>query len=157
MQVGLADDDDFPFRGHMDFVDNRVNPETGTIQGRALLDNPDGYLIPGLFARVRLLGSGEHEALLIHDVAVLTDQDRKYVYVLGDGDTAQRRDVKLGREVEGLRIVTDGLGPADRVIVNGVRKIFFNGAPVVPTEVPMDDPMRDTGGGADGSAGADAG
>ena len=157
VQVGLADDDDYPFRGHMDFVDNRVNPETGTIQGRALLDNPDGYLIPGLFARVRLLGSGEHEALLIHDVAVLTDQTRKYVYVLGDDDTAQRRDVTLGREVEGLRIVTGGLEPGDKVVVNGVRKIFFNGAPVVPSTVPMDDPMRDPGGSGTAAAGSDAG
>lgn len=144
VQVGLANDTGFPFRGTMDFVDNRINPETGTIQGRAILDNPDGYLIPGLFARVRLLGSGLHEELLIHDVAVLTDQDRKYVYVLGEGDTAQRRDVTLGREVEGLRIVESGLEPGEKIVVNGVRKIFFNGAPVIPAEVPMDDPLRAT-------------
>ncbi|MEO0615067.1 MAG: efflux RND transporter periplasmic adaptor subunit [Pseudomonadota bacterium] len=144
VQVGLADDTGFPFRGTMDFVDNRINPETGTIQGRALLDNADGYLIPGLFARVRLLGRSDFEALLIHDVAVLTDQDRKYVYVLGEDNTVLRRDVTLGREVEGLRVVDAGLEPGDKVVVNGVRKIFFNGAPVVPTDVPMDDPLRAT-------------
>ncbi len=144
VQVGLANGNDFPFRGTMDFVDNRINPETGTIQGRAILDNSDGYLIPGLFARVRLLGSGLHEELLIHDVAVLTDQDRKYVYVLGEGGVALRRDVTLGREVEGLRIVESGLAPGDMIIVNGVRKIFFNGAPVIPADVPMDDPLRAT-------------
>ena len=144
VQVGLANDTDFPFRGTMDFVDNRINPETGTIQGRAILDNSDGYLIPGLFARVRLLGRSDFEALLIHDVAVLTDQDRKYVYVLGEGNTALRRDVTLGREVDGLRVVDAGLEPGDKVVVNGVRKIFFNGAPVIPTDVPMEDPLRTT-------------
>ena len=144
VQVGLANDTDFPFRGTMDFVDNRINPETGTIQGRAILDNADGYLLPGLFARVRLLGRSDFEALLIHDVAVLTDQDRKYVYVLGEGNTALRRDVTLGREVDGLRVVAAGLEPGDKIVGNGVRKIFFNGAPVIPTDVPMEDPLRVT-------------
>lgn len=155
VQVGLASDDDFPFRGTMDFVDNAVDPSTGTIRGRAILDNPDGLLIPGLFTRVRLLGSGEYDALLIHDMAVLTDQDRKYVYVVGDDNTAQRRDVELGRSVEGLRVVRSGLKPGERVVVNGVRKIFFPGAPVVPTEVPMSAPRTPTTGpDAPGSAAA---
>ncbi|HEY5622609.1 MAG TPA: efflux transporter periplasmic adaptor subunit, partial [Gammaproteobacteria bacterium] len=92
-------------------------------------------------ARVRLLGSGEYDALLIHDMAVLTDQDRKYVYVVGPDSTAERRDVVLGREVDGLRVVTSGLTPGDRVVVNGVRKIFFPGAPLLPDLVPMDDPL----------------
>jgi multidrug efflux system membrane fusion protein len=141
VQVGLASDDDFPFRGTMDFVDNAVDPSTGTIRGRAVLDNPDGLLIPGLFTRVRLLGSGKYEALLIHDMAVLTDQDRKYVYVVGDDNTAQRRDVELGKSVDGLRVVRRGLEPGDRVVVNGVRKIFFPGAPVIPEVVPMEAPQ----------------
>ncbi|MEL7537699.1 MAG: efflux RND transporter periplasmic adaptor subunit [Pseudomonadota bacterium] len=138
--VGLAADVDYPFRGYMDFVDNQVDPATGTIQGRALIDNPDGYLIPGLFARVRLLGSGEYDALLIHEAAVLTDQDRRYVYVLTDDSRAVRRDVVLGREVDGLRVVTDGLVAGEKIVVNGVRKIFFSGAPVDPATVPMDQP-----------------
>ncbi len=145
VQVGLASDTDFPYRGNMDFVDNQINPATGTIQGRAVLPNPDGYLIPGLFARVKLLASNSHPAFLIHDVAVLTDQDRKYVYVLDDENRAQRRDIELGRAVEGLRIVTAGLQGGERVVVNGVRKIFFPGAPVAPSEVPMDDPLRAVG------------
>ena len=126
----------------MDFVDNQIDPATGTIQGRALIPNPDGYLIPGLFARVRLLGSGEYEAVLIHEAAVMTDQDRKYVYVVGDDNTAVRRDVSLGREVEGLRVVDAGLDGGERIVVNGVRKIFFSGAPVQATMVPMSDPMQ---------------
>lgn len=140
VQVGLASDTDFPFRGHMDFVDNRIDPSTGTIQGRALIDNPDGFLIPGLFARVRLLGSGEYEAMLIHEAAVLTDQDRKFVYVVGENNTAVRRDVVLGREIEGLRVVREGLSSGERIVVNGVRKIFFSGAPVDPQPVEMRNP-----------------
>lgn len=151
VKVGLSSDEGFPFTGHMDFVDNQVDPSTGTIQGRALIDNPDGYLIPGLFARVRLLGSSEYEATLIHEAAVLTDQERKYVYVVGDDNTATRRDVVLGREVEGLRVVESGLSAGERIVVNGVRKIFFSGAPVDPTIVPMDDPRRVADAGGDGT------
>ena len=141
VQVGLASDTAFPFSGEMDFVDNQIDPATGTIQGRALIDNPDGFLIPGLFARVRLLGSGEYEAVLINEAAVLTDQDRKFVYVVTDDNAAVCRDVVLGREFEGLRVVDDGLEPGDRVVVNGVRKIFFSGAPVAPSVVDMRNPV----------------
>ena len=141
VQVGLASGTDFPFHGYMDFVDNRIDPATGTIQGRALIDNPDGFLIPGLFARVRLLGSGEYQAVLIHEAAVLTDQDRKFVYVVTPENAAVRRDVTLGREIDGLRVVRSGLEPGERVVVNGVRKIFFSGAPVTPADVGMRNPM----------------
>ncbi len=140
--VGLADEEGYPHRGEMDFVDNRVNPETGTIRGRAVVPNPDGVFTPGLFARVRLLGASEVEAMLIHEQAVLTDQDRRYVYVVGADNTAQRKDVTLGAHVEGLRLVKSGLAPGDKVVVNGVRKIFFPGQPVNPREVPMDAPNQ---------------
>lgn len=153
VQVGLASDTGFPFHGEMDFVDNQVDPATGTIQGRALIPNPDGYLIPGLFARVRLLGSGEYEAVLINEAAVMTDQDRKYVYVVSDDNLALRRDVSLGRDVEGLRVVEDGLAPGDRIVVNGVRKVFFSGAPVAPADVDMLNPaMPDSPQLAEGAA-----
>ena len=142
VRIGLASDADFPFSGEMDFVDNQIDPATGTIQGRALISNPDGYLIPGLFARVRLLGSGEYDALLIHEAAVLTDQDRKFVYVVGADNAAVRRDIVLGREIEGLRVVESGLEPGERIVVNGVRKIFFSGAPVTPAVVPMTNPQQ---------------
>jgi multidrug efflux system membrane fusion protein len=140
VQVGLSNEDGFPHQGEMVFVDNQLDPATGTIRAKAELRNPDGVLTPGLFARVRLLGSGEQSALLIHEMAVSTDQDRKFVYVLGDKNTAQRRDVVLGETVDGLRIVKSGLKPGDVVVVNGVRKIFFPGAPVAPITVPMDKP-----------------
>ncbi len=141
VEVGLTGDMEFPFPGELDFIDNQVNPATGTIRGRAVLPNPDGHLTPGLFARVRLFGSHEYGAMLIHDMAVLTDQDRKYVYVVGANNLAERRDVQLGDLVDGLRVVTGGLEANDRVVVNGVRKIFFPGMPLAPEVVPMSDPL----------------
>ena len=138
--VGLSSEEGFPHEGRMDFVDNALNPATGTIRGRAVVPNPDGVLTPGLFARVRLLGASQTDALLIHEQALLTDQDRRYVYVLGEGNLALRKDVVLGPQVEGLRVVREGLAQGDRVIVNGVRKIFFPGQPVNPREVPMEQP-----------------
>lgn len=135
--VGLANESDFPHQGYVDFVDNQVDAATGTIRARAVLDNKDRVFTPGLFARVKLLGSGKHSALLIDEKAVLTDQDRKYVYLLGADDKAVRRDVKLGRTSDGLVVVADGLKPGDRVIVNGVQKIFFPGMQVKPQVVAM--------------------
>ncbi len=142
VQVGLVNEEGYPHLGEMDFVDNQLNPATGTIRGRALLPNPDGVFTPGLFARVRLLGSNEYEALLIHDMAVLTDQDRKYVYVVGPNNEALRRNVTLGKKSGGLRIVLAGLEETDEVVVNGVRKIFFPGAPLAPEQVSMDAPLQ---------------
>ena len=138
--VGLANEEGYPHKGEMDFVDNALDPATGTIRARAVLPNADGVFTPGLFARVRLLGGSRDNALLIHDQAVMTDQDRRFVYVIGEGNTAQRRDVRLGAHVEGLRVVESGLAAGDKVIVNGMRKIFFPGQPVNPRDVPMDQP-----------------
>ncbi len=140
VRVGLASEDGFPHDGFVDFVDNQVDSDTGTIRARAVLDNADRVFTPGLFARVQLLGSGSFDALLIDDKAVLTDQDRKYVYVVGADNTAQRRDIVPGRMVDGLRIVTSGLDANDRVIVHGVQKIFFPGMPVQATTIAMGDP-----------------
>lgn len=145
VQVGLVGEDGFPHTGKVDFLDNQVDPSTGTIRARALLDNADRTLTPGLFARVRVLGSGVAEARLIDDKAVLTDQDRKYVYVVDGEGQAQRRDVELGRTAEGLRIVETGLAAGDKVIVNGVQKVFFPGMPVDAKVVAMGAPAAATG------------
>jgi len=102
------------------------------------LNNPNRLFTPGLYARVRLESSGEQQALLIDDKAVLTDQDRKYVYVLGAGNTAQRKDVQLGPLVNGMRIVQSGLGDDDKVIVTGLQQIFYPGVPVTPKESAME-------------------
>ena len=146
VRVGLADDEGFPREGEMVFVDNQLDPHTGTIRARALLDNADGSLTPGLFARVQLLGRTGYQAMLIDERAILTDQDRKYVYIIDENNTAQRRDLQLGRQFEGLRVVSSGLQAGDRVVVNGTRKIFFPGAPVQPVEVAMRREQRGEGG-----------
>lgn len=140
VRVGLTNESGFPHEGVLDFVDNQLNPSTGTIRVRAKLDNAERRFTPGLFARVQLIGSAVHPAILIHDQAVLTDQDRKYVYVVGENNTAQRKDVTLGTLVDGLRIVTSGLDASDRVVINGTKKIFFPGAPLNPVDVPMNAP-----------------
>lgn len=142
VQVALADDQGFPHSGTVDFLDNQVDRSTGTIRARAVLDNRDRLFTPGLYARVRLLGSGEFKAALVDDKAVLTDQDRRYVYVVDKEGKAQRRDVKLGRMVQGLRIVEQGLAAGDRVIINGVQKVFFPGMPVNAKVVAMDAPAE---------------
>ncbi len=128
--VGLANEDGFPHQGVLDFVDNQVDTATGTIRARAVLDNADRRFTPGLFARVRLQSSETESAILVDERAVLTDQDRRFVYVVAEDQTAQRRDVTLGKSVDGLRIIDSGLSVGDRVIIHGVQKIFFPGMPV---------------------------
>jgi multidrug efflux system membrane fusion protein len=137
VRVGLANETGHPHAGSVDFTDNRVDPATGTIRARAVLPNPDRVFTPGLFARVQLEGSKQAPAMLIDDKAVLTDQDRKYVYVLGPKNTAVRKDVVLGRTADGLRVVESGLSPNDKVIVHGVQKVFMPGMPVKPTTIAM--------------------
>ncbi len=140
VRIGLADEDGHPHEGRLDFVDNQVDPRTGTIRARAVVADPDRRFTPGLFARVQLQGGTAAPAMLVDDKAVLTDQDRKYVYVLGPHNTAQRKDVTLGRQVDGLRVVTAGLSPKDRVIVHGVQKVFMPGMPVAPKPIAMGAP-----------------
>jgi membrane fusion protein, multidrug efflux system len=140
VRVALAGESDFPHAGVLDFMDNQVDASTGTIRARAVLSNADGTFTPGLFARVQLLGSGTFRALLVDDKAILTDQDRKYVYVLSEDGRALRRDVRVGRMVEGLRVVEAGLEPGDRVVVHGVQRVFFPGMPVQAQTIAMGDP-----------------
>jgi RND family efflux transporter MFP subunit len=123
VRVGLADEDGFPHEGAMDFVDNRLDPATGTITGRAVLPNPDLLLSPGLFVRLRLPGSGRYRALLVPDEAIGTDQAEQFVWVVDTPGRAQYRRVRTGPIHDGLRIVREGLQPADRVVVAGVQRV----------------------------------
>ena len=107
--IGLANETGFPHDGRLNFVDNRVDGTSGTIRARALLSNPNGLFTPGLFARVRLLGSARHPATLVQDQAIGTDQDRKFVLVLKSDNTVEYRPVVTGRVVDGLRAVESGL------------------------------------------------
>ncbi|KVR46137.1 efflux RND transporter periplasmic adaptor subunit [Burkholderia multivorans] len=132
VRVGLANETGFPHAGTVDFLDNRLDPQTGTIRARVRLPNADHTFTPGLYARVQLVSGRERSALLVDDKAVLTDQDRKYVYVIGPGDKALRRDVTIGRDLDGQRIVEKGLNAGDRVVVDGVQRIYYPGAQVKP-------------------------
>ncbi|MBU9452950.1 efflux RND transporter periplasmic adaptor subunit [Burkholderia multivorans] len=154
VRVGLANETGFPHAGTVDFLDNRLDPQTGTIRARVRLPNADHTFTPGLYARVQLVSGRERSAVLVDDKAVLTDQDRKYVYVIGPGDKALRRDVTIGRDLDGQRIVEKGLNAGDRVVVDGVQRIYYPGAQVKPKPQPA---RADVQPGAAAQAVADAG
>lgn len=137
VRVALAGEEKFAHKGMVDFQDNQVDRATGSIRMRARLPNPDRALTPGLYARVQVSSGREAEAILIDDKAILTDQDRKYVYVLGTDNTAQRKDIQLGRKSDGLRVVESGLMPGDKIIIGGLQRIYSSGTPVKPSEVTM--------------------
>jgi RND family efflux transporter MFP subunit len=123
VDIQLADETGFRWHGHMVFVDNAIDANSGTIRAHAVVDNPDGFLVPGMFGRVRLLGSGSYKALLVPDEAILTDQTRKLVYVVSrDGKTAAR-SVETGPMVEGLRVIRSGLAPTDKIIIDGLARM----------------------------------
>ncbi|MFS7188007.1 efflux RND transporter periplasmic adaptor subunit [Serratia proteamaculans] len=130
VKVGLVGEDGYPHQGTVDFTDNQLNAGTGTIRMRALLENAERRFTPGLFARVQMPGSAVFNAMLINDKSVLTDQDRKFVYIVDKDGKAQRRDIEVGRVADGLRIVQKGLAAGDRVIVDGMQKVFMPGMPV---------------------------
>ncbi len=110
-------------RGHIQLIDNQVNAQSGTIRVRAAFANDDGRLIPGQFARVRMGQPKQQTLVLIDERAIGTDQDKKYVMVAGDDSRALYRAITLGGTVDGLRIVTSGLKPGDRVVVNGLQRV----------------------------------
>jgi RND family efflux transporter MFP subunit len=136
VRVGLANEEGFPHEGHMDFVDNQLNVRTGTIRGRAVLDNKDGLFTPGMFARVQLLGIGEREAILIEERAIGTDQTQNFVLVLDADNKVEYRPVQLGRGMQGLRIVNKGLKPGESIVVNGLQRVR-PGTPVTPKRTTM--------------------
>ncbi len=134
LHVRLQDEDNYDHRGHMDFVDNELDASTGTIEGRAIIPNPDGVLYPGLFGRARLLGSGQYEALLVPDEVIGTDQSRRFVMVVGAENTAEMRFIEPGTlQDDGLRVVRQGLSENDRVVINGLQRAR-PGMAVVPVE-----------------------
>ncbi len=136
--LGLSDEEGHPHLGHMDFVDNQVDPRTGTIRGRAVFDNRDSSFTPGLYARLKLVGSATYDAVLIKDVAVGTDLGKKFVLVLEEDGKVSYRAVELGPKLEGLRIVRNGLAEGETIVVNGLQRVR-PGTPVTPETVPMAD------------------
>ncbi|MCC9600265.1 efflux RND transporter periplasmic adaptor subunit [Stieleria sp. JC731] len=134
--VSLIDEEGYPHQGHMDFVDNRIDPNTGTMRGRAILRNDEGLLTPGLFAKVRLPGSGRYDAVMIPDEAVISDQSEKYVYVVDSESKLHRQTVQLGSMSHGMRIVREGLTGSETIVTSGLQRIF-EGAQVAVTEQPL--------------------
>jgi multidrug efflux system membrane fusion protein len=137
VQMGTAASAETPFVGRLQLVDNQVDARSGTVRVRAVFDNKDGSLMPGQFARLRMGQVKSSQALLINERAVGTDQNKKFVLVVGSDNTAAYREVTLGAQVNGLRIVTAGLKPQERVIVNGLQRIR-PGALVAPQPVDME-------------------
>ncbi len=143
-KVGLVSDLGFPYEGKVSFIDNQVNPATGTIQARAVVNNPDRALTSGLFARVQFSTGDDISAVLIDDRAILTDQNRKYVYVLQDEDKVERREVEPGKMVSGRRLIEAGLQPGDKVVVSGLQRIYAPGTTVAPTLISQHSDRRAT-------------
>jgi RND family efflux transporter MFP subunit len=123
VDIKLADEPTYRWHGRMSFVDNAIDPTSGTIRAHATVPNPDGVLVPGMFGRARLLGSGAYRAMLIPDEAIVTDQTRRFVYVIGRDGKAAIRNVETGPLVVGLRVIRTGLTPGDLVVLDGLTRL----------------------------------
>ena len=121
--MALADGSSYQYSGSIDFVDNSINQQTGTIRVRASFDNADGSLLPGLFARIKLAGSSTYDGVLIDEKAVGTDLNNKFVLVVNASNQLEYRAITLGEKVNGLRIVSSGLAATDRIVVNGLQRV----------------------------------
>ena len=124
--MALASEAGFNHIGHVDFVDNRIDAQTGTIRIRASFANTENDLLPGLFARIRLVGSDSYDGVLIDEKAVGTDLNNKFVLVVNASNQLEYRAITLGEKVNGLRIVTDGLAATDKIVVNGLQRVRPN-------------------------------
>lgn len=136
VQIGLADETGFPHEGTLDFVDNRVDRTAGTMRIRAVVRNAQHQFAPGLFARVRLAGGAQRQATMIQDQAIGTDQDRKFVLVLKPDSTLEYRAIEVGRVVDGLRVVQNGLKPGENIVINGLLRVR-PGMKVAPKQATM--------------------
>ena len=132
VRIRLIDETDWTRTGKVDFVDNALSPRSGTIRTRAILDNKNQLLTPGIFGRVQLYG-GEYDAVLVPDSAVISDQSRKIVFTVGKDNVVQAKPVTLGPIVDGLRVVREGLTAEDQVVLDGLANPMVRpGAKIVP-------------------------
>ncbi|MDP9103972.1 MAG: efflux RND transporter periplasmic adaptor subunit [Pseudomonadota bacterium] len=133
VQIKLQDENSYRWHGRMEFVDNAIDTNSGTIRGRAVVANPNMFLTPGMFGHLRLLGSGRYPGLLIPDEAVQTDQNRQVVYVVDGKNIAHPKTITVGPLIQGLRVVRSGLDANDLVVIGGVQKAHA-GKPVTPKQ-----------------------
>lgn len=138
VEVGVAGETGFPHTGTVAFADNQIDGASGSIRLRARVANAERLLLPGAFARVRIETEAPRPVLLIHEEAVLSQIATKYVLVVGEGGTTAFRPVVLGEQVGRLRVVREGLTTTDRIVVTNLAKVFYPGAPVVPSAVDME-------------------
>jgi RND family efflux transporter MFP subunit len=131
--LGLANEEGWPHEGQLDYIDNTVNTDTGTIQIRAIFPNRRGQLFPGLFARIRFPVSIEEDALLVSEQAIGTDLGGKYLLIVGDGNVVELRHVDLGAQEDDMRVIRSGLAAGERYIINGLQRAR-PGLPVTPTQ-----------------------
>ena len=136
VQMGTGTSGGTPYTGHLQLIDNQVDAKSGTVRVRAVFDNADGALIPGQFARIRMGQARNTQAVLINERAVGTDQSKKFVMVVAEGNKAEYREVTLGAPVDGLRVVTSGLKAGETIVVNGLQRVR-PGAVLAPQAVPM--------------------
>jgi len=137
VKLALSGDTDFTYTGHVKSFDNEINTKAGTVRVRAEFPNKTGALIPGLYAKLLLSGTGKQNLLLINERAITTDQDKKKVYVVGADNKVQSREIKLGAVVDGLRVVREGLKENEEIVVNGVQRVRPDAA-VTPQPVSME-------------------
>jgi multidrug efflux system membrane fusion protein len=135
VRLKLLDEAEFSHSARMDFVDNVIDRASGTIRGRAQLENPDSLFTPGMFARVQVPASAPYQALMVPDAAIGSEQARKFVYLIDQDNVARLRYVTLGQLIDDLRVIKDGLSAGDRVVVNGLMRVR-QGVKVTPEEQP---------------------
>lgn len=121
IDIRLQDETDYAWQGTLDFTDNGLDPDSGTIRARAVVRNPDNFLAPGMFGNMRMASGGTVKALLVPDTAIQTDQTRKLVLVVGQDGTVVAKEVELGPVIDGLRVIRAGLAPSDRVVIKGTQ------------------------------------
>lgn len=134
VELQLGDEAVFTSKGHIESLDNRIDPQSGSIVLRAVFPNPDGRIVPGLFARIRLPGAAKAPALLVEETAIGTDQAQKFVLILTSTNTTAYRPVRLGPAIDGKRIVRQGLQPGEKVVLHLVEARVRPGMPVVPLD-----------------------
>jgi multidrug efflux system membrane fusion protein len=138
VRLGLANEQGYPHAGQVDFIDNRVNPQTGAIRLRASFDNAKGQFTPGLSAKLRMEDASTYDAVLVPERAIGTDQTKKFVYVVGANGQPQFREVRLGALVDGMRVVQGGVKAGENVVVDGLQRVM-PGMPVTAQVLKVDD------------------